>query len=350
MTQPTSVDMTFDTSLVDLKPNASFSTTESDPSDLSTSNPTHKTSSVRQSSLAEDGSQKTPQQSQLLPSMHSSSNEAFAIAEEKKGKVEVQHVPTQKAYNQWAAVYDSDGNMLQSIDDLEVPTLLTDLFTWITYSGHDLNISLLDLGCGTGRSIKKLMIDYLQFDRVSILGLDFSQGMLGVAAQKLGRLVDGTNGKVSLKLECCDCFPTVNNPSASPLPVVPNLTPVTGVISTLVLEHIPLGPYFATLSSLLVPNGLAVVTNMHADMGRVSQAGFINAQGVKIRGSSFAHTVEETVDEAKKAGFTVIKVKERMMSKEDMESGKVGERGWKWVGVNVWYGMLLQKNSADVGA
>ena len=32
----------------------------------------------------------------------------------------VQNISTQDAYNQWASVYDTDGNMLQAIDDLEL--------------------------------------------------------------------------------------------------------------------------------------------------------------------------------------------------------------------------------------
>ena len=340
--------MTFDTSLVDLKPDASFSTTESDPSDFGVSKTAHNVPLNQQSPLAETQSQDTPQPSQSEQSTSPSSKLASTAGEEKdRGQAKVRYIPTQEAYDQWASVYDSDGNMLQSIDDLEVPNMLTDFFTWISYSGHGPDISLLDLGCGTGRSMAKLIDRNPLFNQVSLFGLDFSQGMLDVAAQKLGPLAGANEGIVSLKLECCDCFPTVDNPSASPMPAVLNLSLVTGVISTLVLEHVPLGPYFATLSSLLIPNGMALVTNMHADMGRVSQAGFVDAQGVKIRGSSFAFTVQETVDEAKKAGFAVIRLKERMMIAEDIESGKVGERGRKWVGTNVWYGLLLQKTSSD---
>ena len=172
--------------------------------------------------------------------------------------------------------------------------------------------------------------------------------MLDVATEKLGPLVRGGQGRVTMRLECCDCFPTVRNPLASPLPAVSDFSSANAVISTLVLEHIPLDAYFATLSTLVLPGGMALITNMHADMGRVSQAGFVNAQGVKIRGKSFAHTVGETVNAAKKAGFAVIITKERKMTKEDIESGMVGERGRKWVGVNVWYGILLEKNSVQL--
>ena len=346
MTQPTSVDATFDTSLIDLNPNASFSTTESDPSDLGPSSLAGKISSTQQlahSNQQRHGLSKLPHP---LPSEGKVSSETWADTIDKT-QVHVQHVPTQDAYDQWAHVYDSDGNMLQSIDDIEVAVLLSEMFSHMSTNVQAGNISLLDLGCGTGRSTAKLFSHLHEVNKSSILGLDFSRAMLDVATEKLSLLVRGANGRVTLRLECCDCFPTICNPSASPLPVVTNFSPANAAISTLVLEHIPLDAYFTTLSTLVLPGGMALITNMHADMGRVSQAGFINAQGVKIRGKSFAHTVGETVNAAKNAGFTVITTKERKMTNEDIESGMVGERGRKWVGVNVWYGILLEKNSVQ---
>ncbi|KAF2025133.1 S-adenosyl-L-methionine-dependent methyltransferase [Setomelanomma holmii] len=331
MTQPTSINMTFDTSLVDLNPNVSFSTTESDPSDFGASNAPVKTPTIQPLSLFEEQSQETPKQSQTLPSN--------VISPPAKTSTPVQHIPTQDAYDQWASVYDFDGNMLQAIDNIELTTLLPQFLKQLQDSTLTQNISLLDLGCGTGRNTLKLLECALPPDRNSaVIGLDFSKGMLNLAAKKLsGFSAD------RVRLEVCDCFPTVTNPSTSPLPSVPGLQPVNGIISTLVLEHVPVADYFSTLASLLVPNGLALITNMHSDMGAKSQAGFVNEQGVKVRGSSYAHTVQDTIDAARTAGFELLSVREREMRREDIESGAVGERGWKWVGVKVWYAVVVRK-------
>jgi SAM-dependent methyltransferase len=336
MTQPTTVDMTFDTSLVDLKPNTSFSTTESDSSDhgAPNSDPTFQTPKIEQHSLFEDfedRSQKTPKHSQQT---QSSRAPVFP-----KSSTPVQHVPTQDAYDQWATVYDSDGNMLQAIDDLELTSLLPAFLQQVQSSVVTPTISLLDLGCGTGRNTAKLLSYPVPLGRqITVTGLDFSRGMLDIASQKLQGGVEG--GRV--KLAQCECFPTTSNPSASPFPSVPNLSPVNALISTLVLEHIPLTPFFATISSLLLPGGLALVTNMHEDMGKISQAGFVNKQGMKVRGESWVYSVQETLDEAVKRGFEVLSVTERDVRKEDLERG-VGMRGRKWVGVRVWYGVVLKK-------
>lgn len=330
MTQPNNVNMTFDTSLVDLNPNASFSTTESDPSDFGTANFTGKTPTIQQPSLFEDQSQETPKQSQTL---------SPKLTSPPKSSTPIQHIGTQEAYDQWATVYDSDGNMLQAIDDLELATLLPQFLKQVQDSTGTPTISLLDLGCGTGRNTQKLLDFALPPNRRGIvIGLDFSKNMLELAAKKLRVYNDGR-----LRLEQCDCFPTSTNPSAPPFPSVDGLTPVNAVLSTLVLEHVPLQSFFSTLSTLLLPGGLALVTNMHADMGARSQAGFVNEQGVKVRGSSFAHTVQGTIDEAMRAGFEILGVREREVSRGDVESGMVGERGWKWVGVKVWYGVVLRK-------
>jgi SAM-dependent methyltransferase len=335
MTRPTTVNMTFDTSLVDLNPNASFSTTESDPSDFGTAHFTAKTPIIQQPSLFQDQSQETPKQSQTLsPNL---------TPPPPKSSTPVQHIGTQEAYDQWAAVYDSDGNMLQAIDDIELATLLPQFLKQVHNSASTSSISLLDLGCGTGRNTKKLLDFKIPSDRQStVVGLDFSRGMLDLAAEKLR----GYNNSLDIsrvRLEQCDCFPTAKDPTAPPFPSVPDLTPVNGVISTLVLEHVPLAAYFSTISTLLLPGGFAFITNMHSDMGAKSQAGFVNKDGVKVRGTSFAHTVQDTVNEAMRAGFEILNLEEREMTKEDIESGAVSTRGWKWLGTKVWYGLVLRK-------
>ena len=307
MTLP-SVNMTFDTSLVDTRnPNTSFSTTESDPSETSRQNEvTQKLSDTSAS---------------------------------------VQNISTQDAYNQWATIYDTDGNMLQAIDNLELDGLLPEFLrriatssTTATSSG---NLGLIDLGCGTGRNTAKLLT-YPWNQPVTVRGLDFSAGMLDIAAQKLSLLIEG-NTNVKLELNQADCFPTVADKDADPAPKVEGLRMCDALISTLVLEHVPLQDYFVTLGALVRKGGIALVTNMHSEMGKVSQAGFVNAQGVKVRGESFAHTVEATVDAAREAGFEVVNVRERSMTKEDVDSGRVGERGRKWIGTRVWYGLVLRR-------
>ncbi|KAL5119973.1 hypothetical protein ACEQ8H_002071 [Pleosporales sp. CAS-2024a] len=250
--------MTFDTSLVDLNPNASFSTTESDASDFGTAQYSTAAPTIQPPSLFDEQSQETAKSSQTRSPLSESSTP-------------VQRIATKEAYEQWAEVYDSDGNMLQAVDDLELTTLLPQFLHRIQTSHSMPNVSLLDLGCGSGRNTKKLLDFSLAPGRRStVVGLDFSRA------------------------------------------------------------------YFSTLSALLIPGGLALITNMHSDMGAKSQAGFVNKDGVKVQGRSFAHTVQDSINEANRAGFELLDVRERIVKREDMESGAIGERGWKWLGIKIW--------------
>ena len=321
MTQP-SINTMFDASLVDISPNMS-SDPEFNPPGVGVSSTTQKilpsVSGPFQQKLSQETSQ-TPDPVSLNRSRP------------------VQHIGTQDAYDQWASVYDSDGNMLQSIDDDELNTLLPPVLNRVTQYSRT-NIYILDLGCGTGRNTARLVSHTWPSDvRVCVTGLDFSAGMLQLAHTKLAGLIN-PHAQVSLRLEQCDPFPA----TANFIPSTIDLTPQDLVISTLVLEHIPLATYFSTLSTLLAPGGIALVTNMHSEMGSRSQAGFVNAQGVKVRGESFVYSLAGTVAEAKKRGFEIVDARERSIEQTDIDTGVVGSRGGKWIGCRVWYGLVLRK-------
>ena len=372
MTQPSTVNMTFDTSLIDLCPEnplpqdaypstlyGSFSTTASESSDIAQPTPANAAAKIIN---PEETPKATEQSAWTSPPP--------------KSPTPVQHLPTLDTYNAWAPVYDTDGNILQAIDDLELATLLPSFLALVT-SPESLvpsaPLTTIDLGCGTGRNTAKLLSHaWPPGLDIRVTGLDFSAGMLAVAAQKLEPL-SKANPNVALQLRQADCFAAASSspqsqsksqsqsqvqnqdqdqtqlqtqPQTQPH-LTPSLadipTPADALLSTLVLEHIPLPAFFSTLSSLLHPRGYALLTNMHPEMGSRSQAGFVGADGVKIRGTSFAHGVRETVEAAERAGFEVLEVRERGVEAEDVQEGRVGGRGVKWVGRRVWYGVLVRR-------
>lgn len=126
------------------------------------------------------------------------------------------------------------------------------------------------------------------------------------------------------------------------------------MVSTLVVEHVPLRAFFAHAAATLRPGGVLLLTNMHADMGGRSQAGFVDpATGLKTRPSSRAHTVADVVAEAARWGLTVVSeggvegVKEVTVSEDMVEA--LGARSRKWVGVTCWFGCLFRKDGGDGG-
>jgi hypothetical protein len=122
-----------------------------------------------------------------------------------------------------------------------------------------------------------------------------------------------------------------------------------GVISTLVLEHIPLPQFFAAAAGIMRAGAYLLVTNMHAEMGRRSQAGFTDERGVKVRPTSYCHAIPDVLDAAAEAGFEVEEVVGAgadgvLVRGVDEQLGDVlGARAKKWVGVRVWFGVCFVK-------
>lgn len=374
MTQPTSVNQTFDTSLIDLQATpklsgdedkdmtgasaaTSFSSTSTVPSDGETTLP------FLLSNLSPNPSKKPPDMPYYgEPTSPPTATHApgAAPAQAQVGStiargMPVHYLPTVSAYDAWADVYDSDGNVLQAVDDLELASLLPTFIDRVLDSTPT-TPSVIDIGCGTGRNTAKLAAHSWRGRGARIAGVDASGGMLGVAANKIEgvRMADG----VSVRLVQHDFLNASDAFAAPVMPAPEKLQAGTAdaVVSTLVLEHMPLRPFFSSLAALLRRDGLALVTNMHADMGNVSQAGFERVDPdtgkvTKVRGCSWAHTVGDSVRVAEECGLEMLAMengwergwKETAVSREMVDAGQVSQRGEKWIGRQVWYGMVMRK-------
>lgn len=179
----------------------------------------------------------------------------------------------------------------------------------------------------------------LEVPDATIVCLDASPKMLEIAkkrlAERMTALDDASTKAKTFQAIVYDML------SSGPLP--PSAVDAEALISTLVLEHIPLSEFFRTLSQVLKPGGFALVTNMHSEMGAISQAGFVDPEtGEKVRPTSYNHRLEDVVGEANKQAFQVVgAVEERVMDEEMAEM--LGERAKKWVGVKVWFGVCFRK-------
>lgn len=237
------------------------------------------------------------------------------------------YLSTTDAYNLWAPVYDSDGNFLQAMDSLEMKSLFPRMLSEITSPKP---WKLVDLGCGTGRNT----IALVGVEGSEVVAVDASKGMLEVARKRLEQM---TGGEKRLRFETVDLIE-----SASPPQVVLD---ADAVVSTLVIEHIPCDTFFSHASQMLKASGLLLLTNMHADMGNLSQAGFVDAQsGQKIRPVSYAHTVEEVLKSAEKYGLELLGSMIEKGVTEDL-TAVLGERSKKYIGVTCWFGGLFRKKS-----
>lgn len=254
-------------------------------------------------------------------------------------------------------VYDTDGNFLQVLDTVEMKDLLPRFLALvqahaqaeIESNNHQPTLKLVDLGCGTGRNTLQLAKSAPKGAR--IIGLDASPGMLGVAREtlreKLG-VVDGDRVTLDVYDLLASSEPGLGLGSLSK-PLRAQLGDgASGLISTLVLEHVPGDKFFEGAAKLIKPGGYFLVTNMHSEMGAISQAGFVDVKtGIKIRPTSYAHKADDVVAAAKRVGFEVValdeggqRVRERSVDEAMVEG--LGERAKKWVGVTVWFGICFR--------
>lgn len=183
-------------------------------------------------------------------------------------------------YDRWAVVYDHDANPLQALEDPLVRAAV----------GNPRGLSVLDLGCGTGRHTL-----WLSAAGANVTAIDFSAGMLAEAQRK--------PGAADVRFLVHDLH--------QPLPFAAGEFDL--LVSGLVLEHLlELEPFFCESRRVLKPGGRAVVTAMHpAMMLRGSQARFTDpATGDIVSPGSVPHSVASFVMAAVRAGFALDDVQE----------------------------------------
>lgn len=257
------------------------------------------------------------------------------LAKSSDEKAPIRFLDPTTAYDLWSEVYDTDGNFLQALDTIEMRNLLPRMLSRISTSCPPWKI--VDLGCGTGRNTTRL----LDIPGCTVVGLDASPKMLKIARSRIdehmAQINRASESAQGARLELYDMLGACHTPSCA--------LNADALISTLVLEHVPLSIFFEKASELLKPEGLALVTNMHSDMGAISQAGFVDPKtGEKVRTQSFAHRLDDVVAEARKQGFEVVgEILERAV---DEKMGEVlGVRARKWIGVTVWFGICFRRRA-----
>jgi ubiquinone/menaquinone biosynthesis C-methylase UbiE len=247
----------------------------------------------------------------------------------------VVYMETEAAYDNWARVYDTDGNVLQAIDDLELEKLLPKVLDVVNLKDGS---KIVDFGAGTGRNTAKMQKDIGHLPNTTLYALDASSGMLEKAKERCR----DANPAVSVEFHKYDAYKLESLPQ--------QCRGADMLISTLVVEHLPLDVFLENLAAIIKPGGYALITNMHSDMGAQSQAGFVQ-NGVKVRPTSFPHSAQELINVAARYGFNVHSLDgksflERGISAEDLDNGLFGGwdgRGKKWINNGMlWFGLCLR--------
>jgi malonyl-CoA O-methyltransferase len=181
----------------------------------------------------------------------------------------------QAGYDRWALVYDHDANPLPALEEPIVRDLI----------GPVAGLSVLDLGCGTGRHALRLAAAGAE-----VTAVDFSEGMLAEARRKPGAEL--------VRFLVHDLHDPLPLPAGS----------FDRVVSGLVLEHLrDLDGFFREVCRMLRPGGWAVVSAMHPAMFlRGSQARFTDPDSGRIvQPGSLPHTFGDVIMAALRAGFRI---------------------------------------------
>ncbi|KAL9130199.1 MAG: hypothetical protein Q9217_001544 [Psora testacea] len=315
------------------------------------------------------------------------------------------HLPTNETYDKWAPTYDTDGNILQSLDSLALSTRLLPRLLYslasLANTSHDhiQPLCITDLGCGTGRATLAL-IDALKDSSnavtvsqllacrdgasgrdVYISGLDSSRGMLNIARSRIlsttririprPRLASDSNEDTTFLVISIRAEFRIYDVHA-PINLANSPAPADAITCALVIEHLAsLHALFSHIvnANLVKPGGILIVTNMHPDMangadpkacatqdtvedrnGRPNTgAGFYDPNtNTKIRTNSYPHTIPYVLAAAKENGFELVEneqMEELGVEGWMLERGIVDQkRGEKWArgGVRCWFGGLFR--------
>ena len=183
-------------------------------------------------------------------------------------------------YDRWAAIYEHDANPLPA---LEAPVVQAAV-------GDVRGLSVLDLGCGTGRHTA-----WLAEAGASVTAVDFSEGMLAEARRK----------------PAMESVHFIVHDLHQPLPISDCRFDL--VVSGLVLEHLrDPESFYIEVARVLKPGGRAVVSAMHPAMFlRGSQARFTDpVSGEVVQPGSIAHPLGALVMAAVKAGLQLLNIDE----------------------------------------
>lgn len=196
--------------------------------------------------------------------------------------IDAAEIGTEAGYDSWAAFYD-DGDPTTWLDE---PFLLSQLKPFP-------GCRVLDLGCGTGRYLRRLDPGLYR-----LIAVDLSRGMLSRACRDTERRKEVSWVQASV----------------TRLPFHSGL--FDRIMSGLVLDHIERPALlFSQLAAMLKPKGRAVVTAVHPDMQRLTGPDIALASADRpLRIAGHLHEVRDLVAAAQDAKLMVEHIEEPVIT------------------------------------
>lgn len=184
----------------------------------------------------------------------------------------------QKAYNNWAAQYDTNKNRTRDLEAISLRNTLE-------------NISFetcLEIGCGTGKNT-----EWLIKKAKHVVAVDFSEEMLAIAQNKINsKKVVFHRGDITQRWNFAK-------------------KQFDLITFSLVLEHIKnLSDIFQKAADFVLPGGIVYVGELHPfKQYQGTKARFENENGRQIL-TCFNHHISDFTQAAKQNGFQIEKIDE----------------------------------------
>ena len=194
----------------------------------------------------------------------------------------------QKAYDEWAEIYDSNNNPTR---DLNIKALRE-----ASLELSEKNI--LEIGCGTG-----LNTGYLAQQAQQVKGIDFSEKMLAKARTRVNQ--------ENVQFITADITQEWSFLESS----------VDIIVGNLVLEHIEnLEPIFNRAQQALSTGGQFYIAELHPyKQLQQSQAKFKRKEtGEEVLVRAFSHTIAEYITEGIRAEFNLVEINEWHYENEEI--------------------------------
>lgn len=205
-----------------------------------------------------------------LPNPHTVGSEECVMSDEP--------IPARKAYQDWAASYDSQENRTRDLDALIVQSI-------------DLPLDgarVIEFGAGTGKNTA-----YLAERAGTVLALDLSSAMLDRARARLQ----------------ADHVRFAEHDVTTPWPA--NNASADLVIGNLVLEHIEaMEPVFTEAARVLVPGGTLFICELHPDRQALGSQAQFQQDGQSRRVEAYHHTLSDYVRAGEAAGLALSGINE----------------------------------------
>jgi SAM-dependent methyltransferase len=234
-----------------------------------------------------------------------------------------------------------------------LPPLLMDLHGQVAedHKDHEEPLSILDLDCDAGHDTLTLACLTRSWRKpVQLEGWDRDKEKLEIATIRC-KDVHWENSNSSVTFNHVSHWGRLQKR----LPILPYFRHMYDfVLSSLMMQRLPLDLFFRGIEGLLGRDGVALVTCVHPDFGATERGsiGSEDEKGGLMEEVRSMHSMKDVLEAAARSGLTLQGVvKEAKLSMDVVQRLEHSQRevAREWVGRKIWFGIVFQRISDHHG-